>query len=64
MHCPSCRKDAPPRAENRFFPFCSERCKLVDLGKWLGEQYRVPARPGESEGGATPEKSDGGEESG
>lgn len=28
---------------NRWFPFCSERCKLVDLGKWLGEEYRIPA---------------------
>jgi endogenous inhibitor of DNA gyrase (YacG/DUF329 family) len=32
---------AAPRAENRAFPFCSPRCKLVDLGKWLDEKYRV-----------------------
>jgi endogenous inhibitor of DNA gyrase (YacG/DUF329 family) len=44
-----CRKPAPPRADNRWFPFCSERCKLVDLGKWLGEEYRVPGRPEEVE---------------
>ncbi len=25
------------------FPFCSERCRLIDLGRWLGERYRVPA---------------------
>lgn len=44
--CPICG------AENEFFaeplgPFCSRRCKLVDLGKWLGEEYRVsePLRP-------------------
>lgn len=32
------------------FPFCSERCRLVDLGGWLEERYRIsrPARPGES----------------
>jgi hypothetical protein len=29
-------------AENPWFPFCSERCKLVDLGRWLGEAYRIP----------------------
>jgi endogenous inhibitor of DNA gyrase (YacG/DUF329 family) len=40
--CPICRKPVPPREENRAFPFCSERCKLLDLGKWLGEEYRVP----------------------
>jgi endogenous inhibitor of DNA gyrase (YacG/DUF329 family) len=39
--CPICHRDAP-REGNRFFPFCSERCKLIDLGKWLGEEYRIP----------------------
>jgi endogenous inhibitor of DNA gyrase (YacG/DUF329 family) len=31
------------------FPFCSERCRLVDLGKWFDEEHRIsrPARPGE-----------------
>ncbi len=32
----------PPRAENPAFPFCSGRCRLLDLGKWLGEDYRIP----------------------
>jgi len=40
--CPICSKPVAPRAANRAFPFCSERCKLLDLGKWLGEDYRVP----------------------
>jgi len=31
----------------RFFPFCSERCKLVDLNAWLDADYRIPARPDE-----------------
>jgi endogenous inhibitor of DNA gyrase (YacG/DUF329 family) len=26
---------------NRFRPFCSERCKMIDLGKWANEEYRV-----------------------
>jgi uncharacterized protein len=47
--CPICRKNAAPRRENPFFPFCSERCKLVDLGKWLGEEYQLPGRPEEVE---------------
>jgi hypothetical protein len=41
--CPICRKPVAPRAANSAFPFCSDRCRLVDLGKWLGEEYRVPA---------------------
>jgi endogenous inhibitor of DNA gyrase (YacG/DUF329 family) len=41
--CPICDRPAQAREANRAFPFCSERCKLVDLGKWLSEEYRVPA---------------------
>ena len=37
-----CKKPVAPRAANRAYPFCSDRCKLLDLGKWLGEEYRVP----------------------
>jgi hypothetical protein len=39
--CPTCRREVLPKKENPGFPFCSERCRLVDLGKWLGEEYRV-----------------------
>ncbi len=46
--CPVCRNPVPPRPANRSWPFCSERCRLVDLGKWLGEDYRIPGhRAGE-----------------
>lgn len=47
--CPVCKKVVAPRAENRAFPFCSDRCRAVDLGKWLGEEYRLPDRPEERE---------------
>ena len=40
--CPVCKREALPRAQNKAYPFCSPRCRLVDLGKWLGEEYRVP----------------------
>lgn len=49
--CPICKKKAAPRAKNPSFPFCSPRCKSVDLGKWLSEEYRVPVED-ESEGGS------------
>jgi endogenous inhibitor of DNA gyrase (YacG/DUF329 family) len=42
-HCPICRKAAPARPLNPSSPFCSERCRQVDLGKWLNEEYAVPA---------------------
>jgi endogenous inhibitor of DNA gyrase (YacG/DUF329 family) len=49
VKCPICEKPAPPRAENPSFPFCSTRCRQVDLGRWLGEEYRVPTRAPELE---------------
>ena len=46
MKCPTCGKVGDWFAGS-WFPFCSERCKLVDLGRWLGEEYRIsePLRP-------------------
>ena len=38
--CPVCGK--PPSPEHR--PFCSARCKQIDLGRWLGETYRIPSQ--------------------
>lgn len=29
----------------RFFPFCSERCKMIDLGAWLDAEYRISSKP-------------------
>jgi endogenous inhibitor of DNA gyrase (YacG/DUF329 family) len=43
--CPICGNDSKPRAENKAAPFCTPRCKAVDLGKWLDEAYRVPTEP-------------------
>lgn len=40
--CPTCGAPAPWTPENRWRPFCSERCKLIDLGQWAAEKYRVP----------------------
>lgn len=45
--CPICDAEVKPRAENKLFPFCSDRCKTIDLGKWLSEDYRVPGEPAE-----------------
>ena len=42
MKCPTCKK-LSKKDGNKFFPFCCERCHLVDLGKWLNEDYRIPA---------------------
>jgi len=56
--CPGCGKSTLFGPANPFRPFCSERCRLIDLGEWAAESYRVPVRPnpgspepGEGEGG-------------
>jgi endogenous inhibitor of DNA gyrase (YacG/DUF329 family) len=38
--CVYCRER---RIDPAWQPFCSQRCKMADLGRWLGEEYRVPA---------------------
>ena len=43
--CPICNAAVKPRPENPSVPFCSARCKTIDLGKWLSEEYRVPVEP-------------------
>jgi len=40
--CPHCGNAVPYSSQNRWRPFCSERCKLIDLGNWASERYRVP----------------------
>ena len=42
--CPTCNRQVDWQ-DNPFRPFCSERCKLLDLGKWVSEEYRVPGKP-------------------
>ncbi|HEY5900678.1 MAG TPA: DNA gyrase inhibitor YacG [Burkholderiales bacterium] len=41
--CPRCGTLAPYSPQNKWRPFCSERCKMIDLGEWASESYRVPA---------------------
>ncbi|HYG32782.1 MAG TPA: DNA gyrase inhibitor YacG [Methylophilaceae bacterium] len=40
--CPQCNKLSEFSPQNPYRPFCSERCKLVDLGQWASENYRIP----------------------
>lgn len=74
VRCPTCRK-VGPWFEGPFGPFCSERCKWADLGRWLNEDYRIsepltpdaaaavreetPPRPDEAEPPDAPETEPG-----
>jgi hypothetical protein len=40
--CPTCRRPVEWSPESPFRPFCSERCKLIDLGAWVSEQRAIP----------------------
>jgi len=39
--CIICEKECDTLVKNEFFPFCSARCRLIDLGRWLGEEYFI-----------------------
>lgn len=58
--CPVCRKPVPPAAEGRRSPrpFCSDRCRQVDLGRWLTGAYAVPVAKEDEE--AAPEDGEAG----
>jgi len=45
VKCPTCGKAVEWSTENPWRPFCSERCKLIDLGEWAGEGHRIPGPP-------------------
>jgi endogenous inhibitor of DNA gyrase (YacG/DUF329 family) len=44
MRCPICNREFDPEASPAG-PFCSERCRTIDLGRWLGETYSLPIVP-------------------
>ena len=49
--CPICKKEVVSEG-NPFRPFCSERCKLIDLDNWLSERYRIRVEPEEEDDAA------------
>ena len=42
VDCPTCGKKVEWTEANKFRPFCSERCKQIDLGAWAEEKYVIP----------------------
>jgi endogenous inhibitor of DNA gyrase (YacG/DUF329 family) len=60
--CPRCGQPAAFDPSNPWRPFCSERCKVVDLGDWASERYRVPAE--DQTEPESPEQSPGGKDAG
>lgn len=60
VNCPACSARTEYSAKNTWRPFCSERCKRIDLGAWASEQYRIagaaldPTDPGQGEPPGSP----------
>ncbi|HEY7890024.1 MAG TPA: DNA gyrase inhibitor YacG [Steroidobacteraceae bacterium] len=50
VECPTCHRKID-WAQSPFRPFCSERCKLIDLGAWLTEKHAIPSEPAPDEAG-------------
>ena len=61
MRCPTCKEEVLYE-DNPFRPFCSERCKLIDLDNWLEGRYRVPDTTSERQIRREPAAEDNGED--
>jgi endogenous inhibitor of DNA gyrase (YacG/DUF329 family) len=51
VRCPTCDRPVEWTEASRWRPFCSERCKLIDLGAWAAEKHAIPGeavRPGDT----------------
>jgi endogenous inhibitor of DNA gyrase (YacG/DUF329 family) len=47
LKCPTCKREIVWSDDYPFRPFCSERCRLIDLGAWLSEQRAIPGKEAE-----------------
>ncbi len=45
VQCPTCTKPVPWLQSQEYRPFCSQRCKLIDLGEWASEGHRIAGNP-------------------
>jgi endogenous inhibitor of DNA gyrase (YacG/DUF329 family) len=61
MRCPICKtpvEEPQERGQVSTFPFCSERCKLIDLGRWLDGKYQIPAEEPDADEDAYPQSAE------
>ncbi|MGB0894112.1 MAG: DNA gyrase inhibitor YacG [Parashewanella sp.] len=45
VKCPTCQTTVEWNTQAKYKPFCSERCKLIDLGDWASEKHAIPVKP-------------------
>ena len=49
VKCPECGKATEYSPENEYRPFCSKRCKLIDLGEWIEGRYKITSEENSQE---------------
>jgi endogenous inhibitor of DNA gyrase (YacG/DUF329 family) len=49
IKCPTCRREVEWSPASSYRPFCSDRCRLIDLGAWFTEQHKIPDESGTAE---------------
>ncbi|HEY5632335.1 MAG TPA: DNA gyrase inhibitor YacG [Burkholderiaceae bacterium] len=50
VECPRCRRETVFAPSNRWRPFCSQRCKTIDLGAWASDAYAIAGAPADEPG--------------
>jgi endogenous inhibitor of DNA gyrase (YacG/DUF329 family) len=58
VKCPTCERLVQWTVTSEYRPFCSERCKLIDLGEWATESYAIPVNPIDESGSLEDRKTD------
>jgi uncharacterized protein len=53
--CPNCGKAVDWSPESRWRPFCSERCRLIDLGQWFSEEHAIPGEDADADAPSDPD---------
>jgi len=56
VKCPECGKETEYSPENKYRPFCSMRCKLIDLGEWIDGKYKINTEAEYQSSGSLPEE--------
>ncbi|WII73076.1 DNA gyrase inhibitor YacG [Bdellovibrio sp. 22V] len=62
VKCPQCGRLSLYSTQNPYRPFCSERCRLIDLGAWASEAYKIPVKDSSSDSLSMDENGDYSEE--
>lgn len=58
VSCPTCNRPVVWTEASKWRPFCSERCKLIDLGAWAAERHTIPGEPATDESIPSRERAD------